>query len=222
MCDKLHVHLCLAASGDTLNQISISKTGGNVAFYRINHTLLRGIQYLIIGVHTHMLHRISVAGLCDDLDKTALLKRSYSGSRHRQLACHKGILKARPIISINQRTKKPGLCLLFFCLAKRKLRPCLYLVYFQCNTATHLLLSLLLYRYNSLKRLIHGRAVIAPYPCRKCDELCLHSHRVCLYPDKRLCPCRVVLRLIRDLNHIACDSAAAKWNIHAHTRTDVA
>ena len=190
--------------------------------YRINHTLLRSIQHLIIGIHTHMLHRISVAGLCDDLDKAALLKRPYGGSRHRQLACHKGILQACTLISINQGTKKPGLCLLFFCLAKRQLCPRPYLVYFQCNAAAHLLLSLFLYRYNSLKCLIHGRAVVAPYPCRKRDELCLNSHRVCLYPDKGLCPCRVVLRLIRDLNHIACDSAAAKWNIHAHTRTDVA
>ena len=44
MCYKLHVHLCLATSGNALNQISISKASGNVAFYRINHTLLRGIQ----------------------------------------------------------------------------------------------------------------------------------------------------------------------------------
>ena len=35
-------------------------------------------QHLIIGVNTHMLHRISVAALCDDLDKATLLKRSYS------------------------------------------------------------------------------------------------------------------------------------------------
>ena len=86
------------------------------------------------------------------------------------------------------------------------------------NLFLFLLLPLLPHRQHCFQGGDHGRSIGFPDPGSKPDLICLHGNSSLYDPGNFLLLFRCILRLIRDLDHIALTETAAvsKGDLHTH------
>ena len=77
MCDQLHIHFRLAASGHTLEQIRLPSSFVPIMGHRIHHPLLLLVQLQPVFLLCQMLHRIPVTRRRLDHDNSLFRHSSY-------------------------------------------------------------------------------------------------------------------------------------------------